>query len=251
MDAADRPDRAMAARVELHTHPRRRRPARARSGSRPPPRAEALAGGAGGAGDPRPGWLLPPAPASLTVRPAPEKVGAPPRTPPPYEYRSTGPTARSPHPSASSFGATCFLRLMTPGRLTTPSAVRLPERPLQRRAVAGDEQLGSLGQDVGDHQREQRVAPRRSRASPSASSSSSLALQQRPAHGLDLRDADRLPAGHLVLLGVARDDLARRARPRRRTSPRTSRGRTRSRRAPARARGTRPPPGRARWSSAS
>ena len=59
--------------------------------------------------------------------------------------------------AASRPGATCFLRLITPGSSIAPSCDRLVEGTLGERLVAGDEQARVLGEDVGEHEREEDV----------------------------------------------------------------------------------------------
>ena len=109
----------------------------------------------------------------------------------------------------SSAGATCFLRLITPGRAATPSSQRVAVGALQHRALAGRVELRRLAHDVGDHQRDERrplaLADRVERLQQLVA-----ALRQRLPDRLDLRDAQPLAAAGVVVLDVARDDVLRR-----------------------------------------
>ena len=57
--------------------------------------------------------------------------------------RRDGPTSAATAPG-SSFGATCFLRLITPGKLDHAVLGSTPKRARHGRDVARDEQVGAL-----------------------------------------------------------------------------------------------------------
>ncbi len=63
--------------------------------------------------------------------------------------------APEPYSAVISFGATSFLRLITPGRSITLSDGSTPKLRATAADVAGDQHLGALVHDVGDHQRVQ------------------------------------------------------------------------------------------------
>ena len=107
---------------------------------------------------------------------------------------------------ARSFGATSFLRLITPGSsICCPAAVDA-EGARHRVTSPATSSSVALLEDVGDHQRVELVAVDLARAAHRLEQLV-LALEQRLADDLDLGDADRLPSLDLVLLGVAGDDL--------------------------------------------
>ena len=108
--------------------------------------------------------------------------------------------------AASSFGATSFLRLITPGNSISLSCACRPNARADARDVARHEQVGSLGQYVGDHQRVE-LEPPVLASGAHRLEQLVLAIEQRLADDLDLGDADRVPAAGVVLLGIARDDL--------------------------------------------
>ena len=95
------------------------------------------------------------------------------RGPGAHERAQAAPTA------ASSFGATCFLRLITPGSRDHAVVGVDVEHARDRARVAGDKQLGAVVEHVGDHQRVEQQRPLVLLAPPSAARSSS-ARSSRP-----------------------------------------------------------------------
>ena len=110
------------------------------------------------------------------------------------------------HSAPRILGATCFLRLMTPGRSSVPSSSVVPEGALERHGIARHEHLGVLGEDVGDHQRAQKVVLALAQALERVLQLVA-AIEDLQPDRLDLGDADRPALGDRVLLGVAAHDV--------------------------------------------